>query len=56
MKTRNEEINILEIQDERIWIHSNKLGYGHWIPNDKLRSLLIEKTNELEKRSRGGLK
>ena len=33
MKIRklNREISIGECQDDRIWIHSNTLGYGKWV-------------------------
>ena len=45
MAEENKEIKIGEIQDERIWIHSNKLGYGRWIWNSQL-TLLIQRTEE----------
>ena len=49
MKTKNvknDGIEIKEVQDERIWIHSFELGYGHWITNAQLKQLLETKTKE----------
>lgn len=36
----NEDIKIAEIQDNRIWVHSEKLGYGCWIRNSLFRILI----------------
>lgn len=44
MKTGNDEVLIQDIQDERIWIHSKKLGYGCWITNKQLHQLVLENT------------
>lgn len=40
---RNEDIVITDVQDERIWIQSDSLGYGRWIPNSELRNLIENK-------------
>ena len=47
-------IKIGEIQDERVWVHSNKLGYGHWVYAWELDCLLTEKTIEQSQRCHKG--
>lgn len=44
-KMKNKEIEISEPQDSRVWIHSNKLGYGKWIKNNELTELIKSKSN-----------
>ena len=39
----NKKIEITEIQDDRFWFHSKKLGYGKWIYNSELRELIKTK-------------
>ena len=38
-------IEIKEIQDTRIWVHSNKLGYGKWFSDDDFRKMFEIKRN-----------
>ena len=42
-KVGNKNIEITEVQDERIWIHSEELGFGKWIYNSELQLLIGRK-------------
>ncbi len=45
-KIGNDIIEISHIQEDRIWIHSNYLGYGKWIYNNELEKLIDERNKE----------
>ncbi len=46
MKKLNNEIFLGQCQDERIWIHSNTLGYGKWVSTLRLVKLIKDVTKE----------
>jgi len=39
---KNNKISVIEVQDDRFWIHSKELGYGKWIYNSELKKLVKE--------------
>ena len=49
--TGNKIIEIQEVQEDRIWIHSTYLGYGKWIYNNELEKLI----DELSKREKNNM-
>ncbi len=40
----NDKIKIGDIQDSRIWLHSEELGFGKWINNSELQRLIGSKS------------
>jgi hypothetical protein len=40
LKMLNQDISVGECQGHRIWLHSNHLGYGKWISNLRLITLI----------------
>ena len=40
----NPKIKISEIQDSRMWIHSEELGYGCWVSNNILKDIVKSKS------------
>ena len=40
MKKLNRELFLGQCQEERIWLHSNTLGYGKWISTLRLIALI----------------
>jgi Zn-finger nucleic acid-binding protein len=39
----NDKIQITQVQEERIWIHSCELAFGKWISNEELKQLIERK-------------
>ena len=45
----NNRIQVSEVQDSRVWIHSFDLGFGKWITNAELLELIKSKCVEHKK-------
>lgn len=50
MKKETEKFEILETQDDRLWIHSKVRGFGQWILNSELEKLFQNSLEEQESR------
>ena len=45
-KLSNKRIEIEDLQDERVWIGSLKLGYGGWVYLSQLEDLIRKRISE----------